>query len=89
MAAEGQQTNPKSAILEGGAMIRAPMGGPGRGDWRLTESTSDLDDGFGARCLELWDRGLDTKEIADITFQWEYVVERTLRLARERRRMEK
>ncbi len=70
-------------------MIRAPMGGPGRGDWRLRRHDVDENVKFMEQCLRMWDRGLDTKEIADITFQWEYVVERTLRLARERRRMER
>jgi hypothetical protein len=69
-------------------MIRAPVGGPGRGNWRLQERDADGDAKFIARCLDLWDEGLDTKAIADITFQWEYVVERCVRLGRERRRMQ-
>jgi hypothetical protein len=70
-------------------MIRAPVGGPGLGTWRLKPGDADIDTKFIARCLELWDRKFDTKEIADITFQFEHVVERCVRLGRERRRMEK
>jgi hypothetical protein len=69
--------------------LRAPTGGPGLGNWRLQRRDAEVDTKFIARCLALWDEGLNTAEIADITFQWEYVVERCVRLGRERRRMER
>jgi hypothetical protein len=70
-------------------MMRAPVGGPGLGTWRLQRRDAEVDNKFIARCLEFWDAGYNTAEIADITFQWEHVVERCVRLGRERRRMEK
>jgi hypothetical protein len=70
-------------------MIRAPIGGPGRGDWRLPVKQIDANPEFVERCMLLWDEGLDTKEIADIVFQWEHVVERCIRLGRERRKAER
>jgi hypothetical protein len=69
--------------------LRAPVPGPGRGVWRLGPQAVDENPEFTARVLQMWDEGLNTKEIADIVFQWEYVVERCVRLGRERRRTEK
>lgn len=67
--------------------IRAPVPGPGRGDWRL--GRHDINEKFIDQCVRLWDDGLDTAEIAKITFQHESVVETATRLGRERRRQEK
>ena len=53
--------------------------------WRR-QPGSEPDDEFIARCLELWDRGMDTKDIADVVWQDECVAERAVRLGRERRR---
>jgi hypothetical protein len=58
---------------------------PERG-WRIEPREIEDNTEFIIRCLRLWDAGHDTKDIADLTFQWEYVVERTVRLGRERRR---
>jgi hypothetical protein len=69
--------------------VRSPIGGPGRGDWRLRPQAIEDNFEFIAKCLALWDEGLDTKEIADITFQHESVVETATRIGRERRRTER
>lgn len=53
--------------------------------WRM-QPGSEPDDEFIRRCLEMWDRGLDTKDIADAVWQDECVAERAVRLGRERRR---
>jgi hypothetical protein len=61
------------------------FGPPLMREWRMGPRDTP-DDAFVETCLRMWDRGLDTKDIADITFQWEHVIERVVRLGRERRR---
>jgi hypothetical protein len=56
--------------------------------WRMKEREIDDNEEFVNECLRLWEQGLDTKEIADRTFQWEHIVERTIHRGRERRRRE-
>jgi len=41
---------------------------------------------FMDRCLALFDRGHDTKDISMLLFQPEFIVESAVRIARERRR---
>jgi hypothetical protein len=54
--------------------------------WRMRREEIDGDVEFIAKCTRLWDKGHDTWSIAHVMFQPEYVVERAVRLGRERRR---
>jgi hypothetical protein len=57
--------------------------GPSRSLW-----LADLTDDEADRALKLWDAGCDTATIAERLFRFESVVERAVRLGRERRRKE-
>lgn len=54
--------------------------------WRMQPTEAAHDEEFIARCVSLWDKGLDTKDISLIVLQYESVVERATRFGRERRR---
>lgn len=64
--------------------LRPPIGGPRR--WQMDRREIDENTEFIAECLRLWDEGRDTKDIATLLFQPEYIIEATVRLGRERRR---
>ena len=56
--------------------------------WRMRPDEIRDNSEFVTACVRLWDRGMDTKEIALNLFQPEYIVESATRLGRERRRHE-
>jgi hypothetical protein len=56
-----------------------------RKDWQPFEPR-DIDEDLIDRCLELWDQGFNTNDIAQILFEHESTVERALRFGREHRK---
>lgn len=65
--------------------MRPPNTFPIRG-WQMHQHEIGDNTEFVAECLKLWDTGRDTAEIASLMFQPEHIVERAVRLGRERRR---
>jgi hypothetical protein len=53
--------------------------------WKMRPEDKASDE-FIEACLRLWDMGMDTDAISDVVWQDECVVERAVRLGRERRR---
>lgn len=62
------------------------FGPPLMRSWRIKPEEATKEAEFVAECLRLWDRKLDTKDIAVLTHQHEAVVERAVRYGRECRR---
>ena len=54
--------------------------------WQMRREEIDGNTEFIRKCLVLWDSKRDTWDIAHLMFQPEYIVERAVRLGRERRR---
>jgi len=66
--------------------MRSPIIGGNKRRWIMSRREVGFEDGFIAQTVTLWDQGLDTKAIAQIVFQPEYIVESAVRIGRERRR---
>lgn len=64
-------------MMRGGALIH---------DWQLTPEQAESNVFFIRKCLEMWDAGKDTADIAKAMFETEAAVDRALRIGRERRR---
>jgi hypothetical protein len=73
-------------MVEDPMSIRPPSLGP-NGRWRMRRSEVRHNTAFIAQCVELWDKGFNTKDISSILFEPESVVESATRLGREQRRM--